>query len=180
LIVQYGVPSLVGGLIGAILLLATSETLFRNLVPFLILLACALLILNEPIARWITQRAALPPRQHAILLWFCQLAIGIYGGYFGAGIGIMMLAAMAIFLPEDLQTANALKTALGACINGIAAIYFIVAGHVDYRLGAIMAVAAIAGGYTGAHTAQRLSPKWLRVAVVTYGSAIAAKMIIFP
>ncbi|MEI6084575.1 MAG: sulfite exporter TauE/SafE family protein [Verrucomicrobiota bacterium] len=178
LIITYGLPSLIGGLAGAILLLATTERLFSTIVPFLILLACGLLILNEPIARWMTQRAALHPKKHAVALWICQLAIGIYGGYFGAGIGIMMLAAMAIFLPEDLQTANALKTLLAVFINGSAAVYFVCAGRIDYRLGGIMAVAAIAGGFIGALTAQKMSPRWLRMAVVVYGVCIAVRMML--
>ena len=95
-------PSLIGGLLGAILLLKTPESFFRLIVPFLILLACALLQLNEPIGRWISQRAAANPKKHAAAIWLSQFAIAVYGGYFGAGMGILMLAAMAIFLPEDL------------------------------------------------------------------------------
>jgi hypothetical protein len=177
LILTYGLPSLLGGLAGAILLLATTEKLFRIVVPFLILLACGLLLLQEPVARWMTHRAAMHPKKHAVVLWFCQLAIGVYGGYFGAGIGIMMLAAMAIFLPADLQTANALKTLLAVCINGTATVAFVVAGRIDYRLGGIMAVAAIAGGFIGALIAQRLSPRWLRMAVVVYGIGIAVHLL---
>lgn len=179
LILTYGLPSVIGGLLGAILLLATTDQLFRTIVPYLILLACVLLVLNEPVARWMTQRAALNPQRHAVVLWVCQLAIGVYGGYFGAGIGIMMLAAMAIFLPEDLQTANALKSLLAVFINGTATVYFVLAGRVDYRWGAVMAVAAIAGGYIGAHTAQRLSARWLRVCVIIYGIVIATKLMLY-
>jgi uncharacterized membrane protein YfcA len=126
----------------------------------------------------LTRRAASHPKRHAVLLWICQLAIGIYGGYFGAGIGIMMLAAMAIFLPEDLQTANALKTVLAVIINGAAMVYFIAAGRIDYGLGAIVAGAAIGGGYLGAKAAQKLSPRWLRTVVVLYGVCIAAYLLL--
>jgi len=178
LIITYGVPSVLGGLAGAVLLLSTSERAFREIVPFLILLACGLLVLNEPIARWMTRRAALHPTKHAAILWICQLAIGVYGGYFGAGIGIMMLAAMAIFLPEDLQTANAMKSLLAVFINGAATVYFILAGRIDYRRGGMMAVAAIAGGFIGALAAQKLSPRWLRTAVIVYGICIAVYMLL--
>jgi hypothetical protein len=177
LIVTYAAPSLIGGVAGAMLLLATSERTFRAIVPYLILLACGLLVLNEPIGRWLAERAQLHPRKHAVVLWGCQLIIGIYGGYFGAGIGILMLAAMAIFLPEDLQVANALKTLLAALINGAALVYFILSGTIDYRLGAVGGGAAMAGGYLGAHTAQRLSPRWLRAAVVAYGVGIAGYLL---
>lgn len=177
LVVTYGVPSVMGGVLGAALLLATTERLFRSVVPFLILLACGLLVLNEPLGRWLTRRAALHPRRHGVVLWICQLVIGVYGGYFGAGMGIMMLAAMAVFLPEDLQTANALKSLLAALINGAASIYFIWSGAVVFSVAGMMAVAAVAGGLIGGHAAQRLSPRWLRVAVVVYGVGIAVYML---
>ena len=112
LITLLGLPSLVGGLTGAWLLFHTREETFREIVPYLILMACALLVLNEPIGRWMSARAAAHPKKHATALWLCQFAIAVYGGYFGAGIGILMLAAMAIFLPENLQEANALKNLL--------------------------------------------------------------------
>ena len=101
----------------------------------------------------------------------------MYGGYFGAGIGIMMLAAMAIFLPEDLQVANALKTVLATLINAAATVLFICSGKVVFGVGAVMMVAAMAGGYAGAHAAQRLKPRWLRVAVVGYGLLVAGWML---
>ena len=172
------VPSVVGGLLGAVLLITTPEQLFRTIVPFLILLACGLLVAQEPVGRWMNQRAALHPRTHATALWWCQLAISIYGGYFGAGTGIMMLAAMAIFLPEDLQTANALKVVFGALINVAATILFVCSGKVDYSVGAVMMVAAMAGGYIGAHAAQRLSPRWLRAAVIAYGLFVTGWMFV--
>jgi len=171
------VPSLIGGVAGAVLLLTTPEKVFRFIVPYLILLACALLVLQEPIGRWMAQRATAHPRKHAVVFWLSQLVIGVYGGYFGAGIGIMMLAAMAIFLPEDLQTANAIKTVLAALINGAAMVYFMFSGAIVYKMAGVMGVAAIAGGYIGAHMAQKLSPRWLRAVVVVYGLAIALYML---
>ena len=101
----------------------------------------------------------------------------IYGGYFGAGIGIMMLAAMAIFLPEDLQAANALKTVLATLINATATVLFICSGKVVFGVGAMMMVTAMLGGYVGAHAAQRLSPRWLRAAVIGYGVLVAGWML---
>jgi uncharacterized protein len=172
------VPSLLGGLGGAILLLNTPETIFRYIVPFLILLACALLLLNEPIGRWISKRADANPKKHAAALWLSQFAIGIYGGYFGAGIGILMLAAMAIFLPEDLQAANGMKNFFAVLINGIAAIYFMIAGKAVLHIALIMALAAIIGGFVGAKTAQRMSPRILRGAVVIFGVIVAVHLMV--
>lgn len=171
-------PSLFGGLAGAILLLNTPETIFRVVVPFLILLACALLMLNEPIGRWISKRADAHPKKHAAALWLSQFAIGIYGGYFGAGIGILMLAAMAIFLPEDLQAANGMKNFFAVLINGIAAIYFLIVGKAVLHIALLMALAAIVGGFVGAKTAQRMSPRILRIAVVIFGVIVAVHLMV--
>src|SRR5207253_1775432 len=135
--------------------------------------ACALLLLNEPIGRWISKRADANPKKHAAALWLSQFAIGIYGGYFGAGIGILMLAAMAIFLPEDLQAANGMKNFFAVLINGIAAIYFLIVGKAVLRIALLMALAAIIGGFIGAKTAQRMPPRILRGAVVIFGVIVA-------
>ncbi len=171
-------PSLLGGLTGAILLLNTPESVFRYIVPYLILLACALLLLNEPIGRWMSKRADSYPKKHAAALWLSQFAIAIYGGYFGAGIGILMLAAMAIFLPEDLQAANGMKNFFAMLINGIASAYFIVKGMAILNIALLMALAAIVGGFVGAKTAQRLSPRILRGAVVAFGVIVAVHLMI--
>lgn len=170
-------PSLLGGVAGAVLLFHTPEKAFRFVVPYLILLACGLLMLNEPIGRWISQRAAAHPKKHAAALWCSQFAIAIYGGYFGAGIGILMLAAMAIFLPEDLQAANGMKNFFALLINGIAAVYFIVVGAAVLKVALLMALAAIVGGFIGAKTAQRMSPVILRSAVVVFGVIVAVHLI---
>jgi hypothetical protein len=171
------VPSLLGGLAGAILLLNTPESIFRYVVPYLILLACALLLLNEPIGRWMSKRAVSNPKKHAAALWLSQFAIAVYGGYFGAGIGILMLAAMAIFLPDDLQAANGMKNFLAMLVNGIAALYFVVKGMAILNIALAMALAAIAGGFIGAKTAQRLSPRLLRGAVVVFGVIVAVHLM---
>jgi len=144
----------------------------------LILLACALLLLNEPIGRWISRRAEAHPKKHAAALWLSQFAIAVYGGYFGAGIGILMLAAMAIFLPEDLQAANGMKNFFAVLINGIAMVYFIAVGAAVVKIALVMAVAALAGGFVGAKLAQRMSPRILRGAVVVFGVIVAVHLMI--
>jgi len=173
-----GVPSLMGALAGAMLLLNTPERYFRLIVPYLILFACALLLLNEPIGRWMKTRGAAHPRKHAVALWLTQFAIAVYGGYFGAGIGILMLAAMAIFLPDDLQAANGVKNLFAMMINGVATVYFIVVGAAVMKVAVIMAIAAIIGGYIGARTAQRMSPRLLRTAVVIFGLIVAVRLLV--
>lgn len=177
-VLALALPSLLGGLAGAALLFNTPEKVFRFIVPFLILLACGLLLAQDPIGRWMTARAASHPRRHAAALWLVQLVIGLYGGYFGAGIGILMLAAMAIFLPEDLQAANGMKNFLAVIINGIAAVYFLVVGAAVVNIALTMMLAAIVGGFVGARTAQRMSPRLLRGAVVAFGVVVAVHLMI--
>jgi uncharacterized protein len=176
-VLALALPSLLGGVAGAVLLLNTPEKMFRFIVPYLILLACGLLMVQEPIGRWMTARAETHPRKHAVALWLTQFAIAVYGGYFGAGIGILMLAAMAIFLPEDLQAANGMKNFFAVLINGIAAVYFVVVGAAVLRVSVLMMGAAILGGFVGARTAQRLSPRLLRGAVVLFGLIVAIHLM---
>jgi uncharacterized protein len=170
-------PSLLGGVTGAILLLSTPERIFRFIVPYLIFLACGLLLGQEPISRWVASVSQVHRRKHAMALWLAHFAISVYGGYFGAGIGILMLATMAIFLPDDLQTINGLKNFFGLLINSMAALYFIVVGAAVYKVVLLMAGAAVVGGFVGARTAQKLSPRILRTVVVTYGLAVGVYLL---
>jgi len=170
-------PSLIGGLAGSILLLHTPESAFRAVVPWLILFAAGLLAAQGPVARWVSRAMSSASSRVPPALWLAQLAISIYGGYFGAGIGILMLAAMAIFLPDTLQHANALKVLFSLLINGIAALYFLVAGSVHLPEAALMMVAAVVGGWAGAHLAQRL-PAWLmRLLVIAFALVVAGRLL---
>ena len=171
------VPSLLGGLAGSVLLLHTPEKAFKAVVPWLILFAAGLLALQGPVARWVARRIPMTGDRVPAPLWVAQFLISIYGGYFGAGIGILMLAAMAIFLPDTLQHANALKVLFSLLINGIAALYFLLAGAVHLPEAGLMAVTSVVGGYVGAHVAQRL-PAWLlRYSVIAYAVVVAGKLL---
>jgi len=170
-------PSLAGGLLGSVLLLHTPERAFRVVVPWLILFAAGLLVVQGPVARWLARRARAEGGAVPAALWIAQLLISVYGGYFGAGIGILMLAAMGVFLPDTLQHANALKVLFSLLINGIAAAYFLGAGAVHLPEAALMAAAALGGGWAGAHLAQRLPAPILRGAVVAYAVAVAGRLL---
>jgi uncharacterized protein len=172
------VPSLAGGLAGAVILLNTPERYFEKIVPWLIVLACALLIAQPWVTKLLAIREARHSRPHLAALWVVQFLVALYGGYFGAGIGILMLASLAMFYPEDLQAANALKNLLAVAINGMALLYFIARGAADWRLALFTAAAAIVGGLVGARTAQRLSPKVLRLGTAAYGLLIAVKLLV--
>jgi uncharacterized membrane protein YfcA len=165
-------PSLTGGALGAWLLLRTSETTFVRIVPLLILGATLLLAVQE----MVTRRLGLLARAHerpttpwVTFVFVFQFLVSIYGGYFGAGMGILMLAALGLIGLTDLHQMNGLKNLLAICINGIAAIYFAVTGSVRWTDGLIMAAASIVGGYTGARLAKRLGRTFVRAAIVAIG-----------
>jgi uncharacterized protein len=170
-----GVPALLGGAIGSVLLLALPESAFAAVVPWLILFACALLALQGPIKTFVGGHAV---GNHPVAHWVIQLLISIYGGYFGAGIGILMLAAMGILVPSSMQHANALKVLLALLTNGVAAILFAVSGKVDLHIALIMAVASLAGGWIGALLAQRLPPTGMRAFAIAVGLFAAGKMFL--
>lgn len=173
-------PSLLGGLAGSWLLLHTSEKTFSAIVPWLILLACALLALQGQVAAFVARRSGATPTRVPPLLVVVQFLISVYGGYFGAGIGILMLSAMAIFIPEGLQAANGLKVLFATLINGISLVYFLGVGAVRLPEAALMAVLSVAGGLVGAHVAQRLPGGALRVVVILYGVVVAGKLLFWP
>jgi uncharacterized membrane protein YfcA len=171
-------PSLLGSLVGSAILLHTSESLFRAVVPWLILFACSLLALQDKVARLWSTRDALAPGEVPWYLWLAQFGISVYGGYFGAGMGILMLAALSIVLPNSLQQANALKVLFGLLINGVAAVYFLAVGAARLPEAGLMAVTALAGGYAGARLAQIMPAKILRVVVIVYGVGVAARLLL--
>ncbi|HEY0003676.1 MAG TPA: sulfite exporter TauE/SafE family protein [Pyrinomonadaceae bacterium] len=179
-ILLLGAPSLVGGVLGALLLLRTPSNLFARLVPFLILFATALMALQEPLSRWLRRTPhAEPSRSWWAVAIIFQFFVGIYGGYFGAGIGIIMLAALGFLGLSDLHRMNALKNLFAICINGVAALYFIIYGAVIWVDVLLMATAAIAGGYFGASLAYKLGRKFVRYAVIAIGVMMAVAMFLF-
>lgn len=169
-------PSIAGGLLGALLLLRLPERTFEAIVPWLILFACAVLAFQDALRRLVA-RAEIG--NHPAALWIAQLLIAVYGGYFGAGIGILMLAAMGILLPSSLQHANALKVLFSLLINGVAALWFLLAGRASVAEAALVAAAGIAGGWAGAHLAQRLPPRGMRGFAIAVGLFAAADLLLW-
>lgn len=166
------IPSTLGAALGAWLLLRTPVTTFQQIVPLLIFAATLLLASQEFISRWLggVARAHENPTAGWVTFVFTfQFLIAIYGGYFGAGMGILMLAALGFIGLTDLHQMNGLKNLLAICINGVAAIYFGISGAVNWHDGIIMAVAGIAGGYLGARVARKLGRKFVRGFVVAIG-----------
>lgn len=180
----FTVPSLVGGITGAVLLHITPTRLFDRLVPLLILFATLLFLAQEPLQRTFggtrlgqAENAGAESRLMSGAM-VAQLAVGLYGGYFGAGIGILMLAVLGILGLTDIHRMNALKNLLALCINGIAALYFIWMGMVSWPHAIIMAVGAIAGGIGGAGVARKLGRRTVRGIVVAIGFATVLSLIL--
>jgi uncharacterized protein len=174
------IPSLIGGIVGALLLRHTPPELFDALVPFLILFATLLFMVQEPIQRKLkTAHAAAhaSPRWLAGAMLF-QLLVALYGGYFGAGIGILMLAALSILGLTDIHQMNGLKNFFGGCVNGVAALYFVWARMVYWPFVILMAVGAIAGGYSSAGFARRLGQRAVRRIVIAIGFGMALSLFV--
>ncbi len=167
-------PSAAGALLGAWLLVVTPERWFARLVPLLVLGATALLLwqnLRPEVAR----DAPTTPRHRALAV-AVQLAIAVYGGYFGAGMGILMLAGFSLLDLGDLHQKNAVKSVLGAAINGVATASFIVSGKVDPTLAIAMGASATLGGFLGAAGARRVAPRTLRWLVIAIGVALSVAL----
>jgi len=173
------VPSLIGGLAGAMLLERTPADLFERIIPVLILFATGLFMAQEPLQRRFNLTTMHDARSHW-LSWtmFFQLVVGIYGGYFGAGIGIMMLAALSLMGHTDIHQMNGVKNLLAVAINGIAIAYLASTDLILWPQALLMAVGAIAGGVGGAGAARRVGRAAVRRIVVIVGLAMALIMFL--
>lgn len=177
----FSAVSLLGGLLGGILLVQTPSKIFAWLVPFLILFASVLFMAHSSFARFSGNRGA---RMHGTTLsrkWIFgavlfQFAVAVYGGYFGAGIGILMLASLGMLGLEDVHEMNTVKVILGFLINVVAAVYFISSDLVHWQSAGTMAVGTIVGGYFGAHFAQRIPQNRVRALITGIGLVISAVM----
>lgn len=170
----------VGGALGGGLLLVTSNALFARLVPWLLLTATLLFALAPRINRWLEARRRAGPRQ--ALGWggtLFQLLVSIYGGFFGAGMGIVMIAAIAMQGIEDLNEINALKNWLSAVIYSVAALTFTLGGAVSWPHTLVVLLAAAVGGYLAGYVARRLPAIWLRRFILLVGTALTLYYFLF-
>ena len=168
MLVVLSAASLAGGIAGALLLLKTSESTFMELIPWLLLVATVLFTAGKRLTSKLRAHGSSP--RTLVIVACVQTVIAIYGGYFGGGMGILMLATLSFAGMTNIHAINALKTILGALINGVAVVAFIVAGAVAWRPGSVMVVGGILGGYFGASIARRIDPARVRtfVAVVAW------------
>lgn len=168
-------PALAGGVAGAMLLHATPVRVFDAIVPWLVLGATLVILFQR---RMGAARDALPPnerklRRRTFAAIACQFAVGVYGGFFGAAMGIVTLAFLSLVMSDDIQQKNGLKNLLAVLINGIASVYFAATGLVSGRAALIMTAGAVTGGYVGGHLARRTPARVVRALVVTIGLGLS-------
>ena len=162
-------PSLAGGVIGALLVLWVGNRAFARVVPWLIFGATALFLAQVPLKRWLDRRIGVGVGRRRALQVVMQLAIAVYGGFFGAAMGILMLAMLGLVGQDNLSRMNGLKNFAAVCINGVAAVTFFVAGQVRWPLSLAMMVGAVTGGYLAARLSRHVDPRWVRALVVVVG-----------
>jgi uncharacterized protein len=175
---RFALVSAVGGWLGGVLLTRTSDRVFAQLVPFLLLFATVLFFAQGAFRHFAGFNADGSERVvHSSHFWiavFFQFGVSIYGGYFGAGIGILMLASLGFLGLHDIHEMNALKNILASLINAVAAAWFVASGLIDWPKAGVMTVGALAGYFVGAHYSQRISQAAMRRVITGIGFAISA------
>jgi uncharacterized protein len=177
-LVRLGSASLIGGIIGALLLLRLPAGVFKAVVPVLIILALCLVTAQPWLSRRLTGSEDHASAGRPALLWAAVMLTGIYGGYFGAAQGVLLIAILATLLEADLQRMNALKNVLTGLVNGVAGVIFIVLASPDWTYVAIIAVGSALGGQIGGLIGRRLSPAMLRGIIVVVGVTALVKFLL--
>jgi uncharacterized protein len=182
-VVRVSIAAGLGGLTGAVLLLLFPNA-FSFVVPWLILLAVVLVAVQPTLARRMAQRRARrpadapPPSEHPLPLLVGMYLTGIYGGYFGAAQGVIMIALLGVFLSDSLQRLNGVKNVAAAVANAVAAVLFVFLAPIRWDVAILLAIGSMAGGQVGAYVGRRLSPMVLRGAIIVVGSFVAARLLL--
>ncbi len=175
-LIRLGSASLIGGIAGALLLLVLPPDVFQAVVPVLIVLALAAVVAQPWLGRrFVAEDRPSPAGAHPLLLWSLVLLIGVYGGYFGAAQGVLLIAVMGMLLDTDLQRVNGIKNVLAGLVNGVAGVIFVVLADPDWTYVAIIAVSSALGGQFGGQIGRRLPPMLLRGLIVVVGVADLTK-----
>ena len=175
--IRLGLAAAIGGLTGALLLLLLPATTFQRIVPILILGSVVLIAIQPRLSRAMGHRRV-TGAEHTVPLVITLYLTGIYGGYFGAGQGVIMMALLGVFLPDDLQRLNGLKNFLAVLINGVAAVLFILLSPIAWPAAILLAIGAIIGGQVGAIVGRRLPATALRVAIIVVGTVVGVRLLI--
>jgi uncharacterized protein len=170
--------AVLGGIAGAILLLTTSSAVFKSLAPWLVLGASILFAAQPLLRRALGGSAHAPPRTRPILLAGGTFAASVYGGYFGAGLGVMLLAILGLALPDSIVRTSGLRTALSILVNGVAATVFLIHGGLAWSAIGLLAAGSVVGGWVGARVALHIPAVALRIVVVTVGVATVIKLLV--
>jgi uncharacterized protein len=168
-VVRLGAMSVLGGITGAVLLLVLPAAAFKAIVPVFIAAAVALTVLQPQLSRWLVKHQIDLEGSGSVLVPLAVYVTGVYGGYFGAAQGILLLAILGLALAQDLHRTNALKNVLAGLVNGVAGVYFIIAAHVAWAPAGIIAGGSIVGAQLGARYGRRLPPGVLRALIVIVG-----------
>jgi uncharacterized membrane protein YfcA len=176
--VRFGAMSVLGGVTGAVLLLVLPASAFKDVVPVFIAIALVLTVFQPRLNRRLAGHVAARSRRAIVLTPVAVYITGVYGGYFGAGQGILLLAIFGVMLPQSLHRSNALKNVLAGTVNGVAGVYFIFAAHVEWAPAAIIAVTSIIGGQIGARYGRRLHPNALRALIVVVGVSAIVDLLV--
>jgi uncharacterized membrane protein YfcA len=174
---RLGLIAVLGGISGGTLLLALPAETFERIVPFLILIACLLMAVQPRLSAILAQRG-LTGRRNGLLASVAVYATAVYGGYFGAAQGVMLMAFLAIFLTDDLQRLNGLKNVLVMLVNGVAALLFLAIAPIAWEAAALIAGGAVGGGQLGAVIGRRFPPALLRFAIILVGTVVAVRLLL--
>ena len=172
------VGSIIGSLVGAGLLLQLPASVFDRVVPFFVLGAAILMALQPRLSRWVSSRRKDDAPDVHFVAVLATFVAGIYGGYFGAAQGIILLSLLGILVPDDIHRSNAVKNVLAGLVNGVAAAYFIVFADVAWEAVALVAIGAVVGGALGARYGRRIPPVALRRLVIAVGLVVAARLFL--
>ena len=176
-VIKLGAMAVLGGITGAVLLLVLPASAFKAIVPVFIAIALILVVVQPRINRELAARKVDRSGEGGIVTPILVYAAGVYGGYFGAAQGILLLGILGVALPQDLQRTNALKNVLTALVNGVAGVYFAFAAHVEWGPAGIIAGASIIGGQLGVHYGRRLPPAALRGVIVVVGVTAIVRLL---
>jgi len=176
-VLRLGTMSVLGGITGAVMLLVLPASAFKDIVPVFIAIALLLTVLQPRLIRWLIKREIDLERRGGVLAPIAIYVTGVYGGYFGAAQGILLLAILGVALAQDLHRTNALKNVLAGLVNGVAGVYFIFAAHVAWAPAAIIAGGPILGAQLGARYGRRLAPGALRAIIVVVGVAAIVRLL---
>jgi uncharacterized membrane protein YfcA len=176
-ILELGAVALAGGIVGALLLMLLPESAFDRVVPILILMAVVLVAIQPRVARWLASRRG-EGGSSRVALWLAVFGCSVYGGYFGAAQGVILIATLGILVPDDLQRLNGVKNVLVMLVNGVAAILFFVIAPIAWPAVLLLAGGSVLGGQVGARVGKRMPAPLLRGLIIVIGTIVGVRLLV--